>query len=103
FPLERPARIAVFASGTGSNFKVLMAEYPQGDPLGSVELLITDRKAAGALALAEEAGIASRWIRFNPRERFELAADLLLREERIDLICLAGFMRILSPWFVARW
>lgn len=91
-------RIAVLASGTGSNFKALVQGniYP-----GKVDLLLSDNKEAGALALAEELGVDGVYM--DPgryRTRFGIAqeknwVDYLIKRE-ISLVCLAGFMRILK-------
>src|SRR5690554_4424162 len=103
FPLERPARIAVLASGRGSNLGVLLDAYPAGDPLGSVVLAVSDIAEAGALGLARARGVAAEHLPWNSRKSFEQELELLLSERHVDLICLAGFMRILSPEFVTRW
>ncbi len=106
FPVARQARLAVFASGRGSNLASLLGAFPTTgeEPLAAVRLVVSDRQAALALAAAEAAGVPSRHIPFaRDRERFEAAADEALREHAIDLVCLAGFMRVLSPAFAERW
>lgn len=104
FPLARPARLAVFASGRGSNLSSLIGAFPPADPFASVELLVSNKRSAGALSFAEAHNISAYALLFGgDRERFEREVDALLRTFRIDLICLAGFMRVLSPEFTARW
>ena len=103
FPLERPARIAVLASGRGSNFAALADAYPAGDPLASIELLVSDKAEAGAMAIAADHVIPAEHVPFTSRAEFEAELELLLSERHIDLICLAGFMRLLSAGFVERW
>ncbi len=108
FPLGRPARLAVFASGRGSNLAALLEAFPPTtDPEGvdaAVALVISDRSGAGALELARTAGVPALHVPFRPdRDSFERAALAELTKARIDLVLLAGFMRILSPAFVARW
>jgi phosphoribosylglycinamide formyltransferase 1 len=106
FPLERQARIAVFASGRGSNLASLLAAYPPSceEPLASVRLIVSDRATAPALERGRAAGVSAEHVAFGrDRARFEGAADELLRLHAIDLVCLAGFMRVLSAGFVARW
>jgi phosphoribosylglycinamide formyltransferase 1 len=106
FPLARQARLAVFASGRGSNLASLLAAFPpSGDePLAAVRLVLSDRGGAHALTRAEAAGVAAVHVPFgSDRDGFERRADALLREHAIDLVCLAGFMRVLSPPFVERW
>ena len=104
FPLGRPARLAVFASGRGSNLRSLVSAFPPADPLASVELVLSNKRSAGALSFAKDCGISAFALPFgSDRKRFEREADTLLQEFRIDLICLAGFMRVLSPEFTARY
>ncbi len=112
FPLDRPARIAVFASGRGSNLRSLIAAFPPGDALASVNLVLSSRAGAGALELAAAHGVPAYSFPFPSRKRdpdgrartaFEAAATEQLGASCIDLICLAGFMRIFSPEFSARW
>lgn len=103
FPLERPARLAVFASGRGSNLRSLVTAFPSGDPLASVVLVLSNKRTAGALAFAEANGVPARAVPFgSDRDRFEREVTALLAAFKIDLICLAGFMRVLSPAFTAR-
>ncbi len=104
FPLKRPARLAVFASGCGSNLRSLTEAFPPADPLASVDLLISNRRTAGALELAKAYGVSAHVLPFgSDRRRFEGEANVLLAAAQIDLICLAGFMRLLSPEFTAHW
>lgn len=104
FPLGRPARLAVLASGRGSNLRALAAAFPPGDPLGSVVLVLSNRRDAPVLALARDLGIEARFIPFGAdRARFEREATAQLTAAGIDLVLLAGFMRVLSPAFTARY
>lgn len=104
FPLDRPARLAVLASGRGSNLRALAAAFPPEGALAAVVLVLSNKRNAGALALAESHGIPARFAPFgDDRGRFEREADALLRAFRVDLVCLAGFMRVLSPAFTARY
>jgi phosphoribosylglycinamide formyltransferase 1 len=116
FPLGRPARIAVLASGRGSNLSSLLAAFPPagealaafppsgGDALAAVRLVVSDRAGAAALARAAEAGVAAEHVPFGrDREGFERTTEALLERHAIDLICLAGFMRVLSAPFTERW
>ncbi len=106
FPLARQARLAVFASGRGSNLASLLAAFPPAgdEPLAAVRLVLSDRAGAQALARAEAVGVVAVHVPFGrDRDGFERRADALLRDHAIDLVCLAGFMRVLSPDFVERW
>lgn len=103
FPLERAARIAVVASGRGSNLSSLMAAFPPDAADGRVVLVVSDKETAPALAKAREAGVEAAHVAWESRERFEAELHALLEEREIDLVCLAGFMRLLSAGFVTRW
>lgn len=106
FPLGRPARIAVMASGRGSNLEALLKAFPHDNPLGRIVLVISDRREALALQKAVEAQIEAEyvpWPKSRGREQFEQVAGQLLHDHRIDLVLLAGFMRLLSPGFVQAW
>ncbi len=94
-------RIAVFASGTGSNFRAL-AEAGKAEAYpGEIVLLLCDRPDAGALAIAAEYGIEAQVIEpAKKRGRLDEASEnrylATCRERGIEWICLAGFMRILG-------
>jgi phosphoribosylglycinamide formyltransferase-1 len=105
FPLGRPARIAVFASGRGSNLGALLEAFPPEDPLGHIVLVVSDKADAGALEKAVQAGVEAVHIPWpkGGRQQFEQAALHLLAEKHVDLVLLAGFMRLLSPAFVEPW
>ncbi len=103
FPLGRPASIAVVASGRGSNLAALIREFPAGSQTGEVVLVASDNAEAGALEIAERAGIPAFHLPGASRSEREQELDTLLHEHHIDLVCLAGYMRLLSPEFVARW
>ena len=112
FPLGHPARLAVFASGGGSNLKAILDAFPAGHKLASVRLVLSDKVGVGALKRAGAKGVPAFYHPFPSRRRdpdgrgreaFERFAEGHLRNGHIDLICLAGFMRILSPSFNVRW
>jgi phosphoribosylglycinamide formyltransferase 1 len=103
----RPARLAVLASGRGSNLAALLAAFPPPPAAAAdaeVALVISDRRGAGALALARAAGVPALHLPFGrDRATFEAGAHDALVAASIDVVALAGFMRILSPSFVAAW
>ncbi len=109
FPLSRPARLAVFASGRGSNLPSLLAAFPprideaSGEELGSVVLVVSNVPGAPVLDKASAAGVPALELAWRGRAAFESAASAALEEHRVDLICLAGFMRVLSAEFTARY
>ncbi len=96
------ARLAVLASGSGSNFEAI-AEKIKGGP-HSLACLICDRREAYVFERAEKYGIPAYYVNYAGRDRSlaeeEITAVLL--EEKADLIALAGFMRLLSSDFVDR-
>jgi len=103
FPLGRPARIAVLASGRGSNLEALLAAFGPDEPLGRVALVISNRASAPALDKARAAGVEALHVAYGDGTTFEAEAGQALDAAGIDLVCLAGFMRILSPAFVRRY
>ena len=100
-------RVAILISGRGSNMTALIEAAKASDYPAEIVLVVSNRPDAPGLAHARAAGVATAVIdhtRFgDKREAFERALDDELRNNRIDLVCLAGFMRLLTPWFVARW
>ncbi len=99
-------RVAVLISGRGSNMASLIeATSTPGFP-AQIALVLSNRPDAAGLERAQAAGIATLVIdhKAHPtREDFEQAMDAALTEHRIEFICLAGFMRVLTDWFVERW
>lgn len=100
-------RIAVLISGRGSNLAALLTAAAGPDYPASVSLVIADRADAGGLALAVAAGVPARVIAYRPfgadRARHEKAIDQVLREGGIEMVCLAGYMRRLTPFLVGAW
>lgn len=102
FPLGRPAKIAVMASGRGSNLQSLLDSFGPDHELGRVVLVVSDKPQAQALQRARSAGVEAEFVPWKDRASFEARVMTLLQECDIDLLCLAGFMRLLSPGFVER-
>ena len=99
-------RVAVQISGRGSNLQALIEAAADPDYPAEIVLVISDNEEAQGLVRAEEAGIACVFVRHGGRggrAAFEAELEAKLRDAGTDLICNAGFMRILSPDFVARW
>jgi phosphoribosylglycinamide formyltransferase 1 len=103
FPLGRPARIAVLASGRGSNLAALLHAFGPDEPLGQVVLVISNRASAPALEKARAVGVEALHVPYRDGSAFEADTVRALAAAAIDLVCLAGFMRILSPTFVRRY
>jgi phosphoribosylglycinamide formyltransferase-1 len=83
-------RVAVLISGRGSNMMALIEAAKARDYPAEIALVVSNRPDAQGLARAHEQGVAT-------------AIVGELQAHRIDLVCLAGFMRLLTPWLVARW
>ena len=99
-------RIAILISGRGSNMASLIEAASDPAYPAAVALVLSNRPGAGGLAHAAAAGIATLVVdhkAFPDREGFERALDRALSEARAELVCLAGFMRVLTPSFVERW
>ena len=90
-------RIAVFASGRGSNLRALMEAAGTGYLKAEIAVVLSDVQSAQALERASQRGLPAR---FLEPEAFEDAALEILRNPAVDLVCLAGFMRILSGDFI---
>ena len=99
-------RTAILISGRGSNMQALIAAAR--DPLypAEIALVLSNRPEAPGLVTARGAGIAvaavDHKIHAN-REAFERSMQALLEIHRIELICMAGFMRLVTPWFIGQW
>ena len=97
--------IGVLISGRGSNLQAIIGSIAAGHLAARIGVVISNRPDAGGLGLARDAGIATEVIehgRFQSRPAFEAALVARLAEAGVVLICLAGFMRILSPYFLER-
>jgi phosphoribosylglycinamide formyltransferase-1 len=99
-------RTAVLISGRGSNLQALIESCRRPGASASIALVVSNVPGARGLEHAKAAGIATRVIdhrAFGGRREFEEALSEALETSDIELICLAGFMRVLSSWFVERW
>lgn len=100
-------RVAILISGGGSNMLALVRDMALADHPAAPVLVLSNRPEAGGLQRAAELGIATAAIDHHSfgrdRAAFETALNARLEEADPDIICLAGFMRILSPVFIDRW
>lgn len=99
-------RTAVLISGRGSNLQALIDAAHAPDYPAQIALVISNVAGAEGLERARRAGIPARVIShkdYESRETFDRAMDAALRAAKIEIVCLAGFMRILSHWFVTQW
>src|SRR5690349_11725189 len=97
-------RIGVLLSGRGSNFAALAESVAAGRiPNARIAIVISNREGAPGVERARQRGIETRVIPSKglEREAYDRQVVAALREEQVDLVCLAGFMRLLSSYFVA--
>jgi phosphoribosylglycinamide formyltransferase-1 len=100
-------RVAVLVSGRGSNMAALIEAAKDKSYPAEIALVLSNRPDAAGLATARGNGIATEIVDHTlfgkDRDAFERAMRTVLEKHRIDLVCLAGFMRLLSPTFVGQW
>jgi phosphoribosylglycinamide formyltransferase-1 len=100
-------RVAILISGRGSNMAALIDAAKAADFPAEIVVVISNRADAGGLAIASQGGVATVTIESKPfgkdRVAFEAVVQSALDEHRVDLICLGGFMRLLTAEFVQRW
>src|SRR5467141_3587677 len=97
-------RIGVLLSGRGSNFEALAESVAAGRISNAeIAIVISNREGAPGIQRAESRGIRTRVIPSKglEREAYDRQVVAVLNEHKVDLICLAGYMRLLSPYFVA--
>lgn len=96
---------AVLISGRGSNMQALVRAAADPAFPAEIVLVISNRADAPGLALAEAAGVPTRVIPSRGRERsaHEEEIDRVLREHEVALVCLAGYLRVFTPFLIGRW
>ena len=97
-------RVGVLLSGRGSNFVALADSVAAGRiPDAEIAIVVSNREGAAGIDKAKDRGIPTRVIPSKglEREPYDRQVVAVLREHGVDLICLAGYMRLLSPYFVA--
>ncbi|MFN4011479.1 MAG: phosphoribosylglycinamide formyltransferase [Pannonibacter sp.] len=105
--MSKRQKVGVLISGRGSNMLSLIRAAQAPDYPAEIALVLSNRPDAGGLERAAAFGIATAVVDHKPfgrdREAFEKAIDAELQAAGIELVALAGFMRLLSPWLVERW
>jgi phosphoribosylglycinamide formyltransferase-1 len=100
-------RTAILISGRGSNMTALIEAAGQADYPAQICLVVANRPDALGLQRAADAGIATAVVDHTlygkDRGAFERALQDVLLQHRIEIVCLAGFMRLLTAWFVGQW
>jgi phosphoribosylglycinamide formyltransferase-1 len=104
--VSRRLRVAALISGRGSNMAALIEAARAPDFPAEIALVLSNRRDAAGLETARRAGVATEIVEsrgFPDRQAFEAAVEARLAAHAVELICLAGFMRVLSAPFAERW
>lgn len=104
--LAHKKRVAVLISGNGSNLQALIDAAAVADYPAEIVLVVSNKSDAFGLTRAKNAGIATEIIPhkdYPTRDAFDAALDSALKKHQIEFVCLAGFMRLLTTFFVDRW
>jgi phosphoribosylglycinamide formyltransferase 1 len=99
-------RLAILASGNGSNAETLIQAVHSGLILQPVVLVLSDTMGARVLEKAHNLGVKTSMLTndgYPKRRHYDEALDSILKDNGVDFVILAGFMRLLSRWFVDRW
>jgi formyltetrahydrofolate-dependent phosphoribosylglycinamide formyltransferase len=100
-------RVAVLISGRGSNMEALIKAAQAPSYPAEIVLVLSNKPEAAGLEIARQLGVRAEAIPAKPfgknREAHERAIDAALVAENIDIVCLAGYMRLLTPYLVNRW
>jgi phosphoribosylglycinamide formyltransferase-1 len=100
-------RVAILISGRGSNMVALIEAAKDESYPAEIVLVLSNEPAAQGLLRAREAGIPTAVVDHRTygkdRQSFEDAVQTVLEAHHVEIVCLAGFMRLLTPWLVGRW
>lgn len=99
-------RLGILISGRGSNMEQLLKAASAPDYPAQPAIVVSNKTDAEGLSIASSMGVPVTAIphkQFDTREAFEQALDGALRDADVEILALAGFMRVLTPWFVSRW
>jgi phosphoribosylglycinamide formyltransferase 1 len=104
---DRKVRVAILISGAGSNMAALIDAAGQPEAPYQIALVISNRPDAGGLAVAAASGVPTLAIDHLPfagdRQAHERAIHDALTAQDVQIVALAGYMRLLTPWLVGRW
>jgi len=102
----KKTKVAILISGRGSNMQALVNACEDFDFPAEVVLVLSNKSSALGLEFAANKNIATAVLdhkNFSSREEFDRAMSEKIEKSGAEIVCLAGFMRLLSPWFVNRW
>jgi phosphoribosylglycinamide formyltransferase-1 len=95
--------LGILLSGRGSNFEAIARNLADGRiPNARISVVVSNRADAGGIAVAKRLGLSSVVVpsKGKDREAHDREVAAALQQHKVDLVCLAGYMRLLSPWFV---
>ena len=104
--MTKKTKVAILISGRGSNMQALVAACEKKDFPAEIVLVFSNKNSAVGLEFAREKKIATAVLNhkdFSSREEFDRKMSEEIEKSGAEIVCLAGFMRLLSPWFVNRW
>ena len=95
-------KLGILLSGRGSNFEAIARNVREGKIPAEIAVVISSREDAPGLARARELKLETRFIpsKGTSREAYDREVVAVLKQFQVDLVCLAGFMRVLSPYFI---
>lgn len=95
-------QLGILLSGRGSNFEAIADSVRTGRIQAEIAVVVSNRPEAPGIESARQRGLDARVIpsKGKAREQHDVEVVSALREKKVDLVCLAGYMRLLSPWFV---
>jgi phosphoribosylglycinamide formyltransferase-1 len=102
FPGNSKINLAIFISGRGTNFKSIFNFSKKKKSILNIKLVISDNKYAKGLEFSKKKKISTKVIKFVKKRDAENKILKLIKSNKIDLICLAGFMKILSEYFLEK-
>ncbi|MGZ4832106.1 MAG: phosphoribosylglycinamide formyltransferase, partial [Terriglobales bacterium] len=100
--MPQQKKLGILLSGRGSNFAAIAESVKQGRINAEITIVISNRPEAAGIEHARKLGLDARVIPSKGRQREEHDADVVaaLNEKQVDLVCMAGYMRLLSPVFI---
>ena len=101
--IDSPKTLAVLISGKGSNLRTIAQFCKENPHKASVDLVISNKEGAGGLEIAKEFGIKTLVVKTAGKQMEEFEEEISTHLQSSSLICLAGFMRVLTPEFVNKW
>lgn len=102
----RKLRLGILISGRGSNMEAIIKACDSPEYPAEIAVILSNKEDATGLITAAKHNITTTVIShtdYGDKQSFEAAMHKVLKEHDVDLVCLAGFMRLVSPWFIDQW